>query len=110
VAESPAGWRRYEPVGSMLAAMAHPLRVAVLLHLDDHGPCDVSCLQEALSVEQSALSHQLRVLRRAGLVRSQPAGRRRIYQLDDHHVAHIVRDAAAHVGCLQTTPGPHHHP
>jgi len=90
----------YRPVAGLLSAMAHPLRVAVLLHLDDHGPCDVSCLQEALGVEQSALSHQLRVLRKASLVHAEARGRRRIYSVADEHVAHIVRDAAAHVGCL----------
>jgi DNA-binding transcriptional ArsR family regulator len=87
------------PVAALLSAMAHPVRVAVLLHLDAHGPCDVSCLCEALSVEQSALSHQLAVLRKADLVRSAQRGRRRVYGLADAHVGHILRDAAAHVGC-----------
>lgn len=86
-------------VAALLGAMAHPVRVSVLLHLDAHGPCDVSCLQETLGVEQSALSHQLAVLRRADLVRAESEGRRRVYRIADAHVGHIVRDAAAHVGC-----------
>ena len=92
----------YAPVANLLSAMAHPVRVAALLHLEEHGPTDVSDLVEVLGVEQSALSHQLRVLRKAGLVVATAEGRRRLYRVADHHVAHIVRDAAAHAGCGTT--------
>lgn len=86
-------------VARLLGAMAHPVRIGVLLHLDAHGPCDVACLQGSLGVEQSALSHQLRVLRQADLVRAERKGRRRIYRVADQHVARIVRDAAEHLAC-----------
>lgn len=88
-----------EALARLLGAMAHPLRVGVLLHLEAHGPCDVACLQEALDAEQSALSHQLRVLRRAQLVVAEPQGRRRLYRVADAHIARIVRDAADHLAC-----------
>ncbi|MEC9378551.1 MAG: metalloregulator ArsR/SmtB family transcription factor, partial [Candidatus Latescibacterota bacterium] len=53
-------------------------------------------LQDLTRTEQSALSHQLRVLRDAGLVRTTRDGRKVIYHLQDEHVAHIVEDALIH--------------
>lgn len=87
-----------EPVVSFFAALAHPLRLQVLLLLDARGEASVGELQEACAVEQSALSHQLATLRRAHLVATERSGRKVVYRLADHHVAHIVRDAVAHVG------------
>jgi len=88
----------------LFAAMGHPIRVAVLVHLDHHGPCDVSCLCHDLGVEQSALSHQLRRLRKEGLVAVTQDGRRRVYALADEHVTAIVRQAADHLGCSIGAP------
>jgi len=76
--------------------MAHPVRVRVLLALSRLGPQAVGELQSLLGVEQSALSHQLRTLRDAHLVVGERAGKRVIYRLTDHHVAHIVEDALTH--------------
>jgi DNA-binding transcriptional ArsR family regulator len=42
------------------------------------------------------MSHQLRTLRDAGLVRSERRGKHVFDELCDHHVAHIVKDAIAH--------------
>jgi len=43
------------------------------------------------------MSHHLRVLRDARLVRTERRGKHVIYRLHDHHVAHIVEDAISHV-------------
>ena len=81
----------------LLSATAHPVRLAVLLSLDRDGPQSVGELRERVHMEQSALSHQLRVLRDARLVRGERQGKQVIYELVDHHVAHIVGDALSHV-------------
>ena len=47
-------------------------------------------------MEQSAMSHQLRALREARLVRSTRRGKRVLYELHDHHVARIIEDALFH--------------
>ncbi|MBX2798817.1 MAG: metalloregulator ArsR/SmtB family transcription factor [Myxococcales bacterium] len=86
-----------ERTAQWLAVLAHPVRLAVLCALDASGPLTAGALQEQLGIEASALSHHLRPMRRARLVRVRPEGRHRIYALDDHHVAHIVRDAMRHV-------------
>lgn len=86
-----------EATVALFGAVAHPVRLEVLLALGRLGPRSVSQLQALLDIEQSALSHQLKVLREARLVRADRRGKRVFYRLDDHHVAHIVEDALVHV-------------
>jgi len=81
----------------LLAVAAHPVRLRVLIALDRRGPLSAGELQAIAGVEQSAMSHQLHKLRAARLVDAERRGRRMIYRLHDHHVAHIVRDALLHV-------------
>jgi len=80
----------------LLAAVAHPARLTVLLALSRRGPLSAGDLQHLAGLEQSAMSHQLRVLRDARLIRAERQGRQMIYALDDHHVAHIIEDALTH--------------
>lgn len=81
---------------ALLGAMAHEIRLQVLVALGRRGPQAVGQLQVLLGVEQSALSHQLRTLREAGLVVGERDGKQVIYRLDDDHVAHVVEDTLAH--------------
>jgi DNA-binding transcriptional ArsR family regulator len=64
-----------------LAVCADPTRQAVLTALR-HGPRSVGEIAQGLPVSQSAVSQHLRVLREAGLVRSEAAGTRRLYSVD----------------------------
>lgn len=79
----------------MFQAIAHADRLDVLLALSAAPQC-VSDLAEACKASPSAMSHQLRRLREAGLVRAERRGRRIEYALADRHVAKIVADAVAH--------------
>ncbi len=81
---------------TLLLAVAHPVRLRVLLELNRSAPLAVGELQERLEVEQSALSHQLRTLRDAHLIVGDRDGKRILYRLVDHHVAHIIADALSH--------------
>lgn len=87
---------RLEATVALFTAFAHPARLGVLLELDRHGPSTVGSLQACLGVEQSALSHQLRVLRDHHLVSATREGRHVVYALADEHVATILRDAWDH--------------
>jgi ArsR family transcriptional regulator len=86
-----------ERAAALLQVVGHPVRVHVLHALALSGPLTAGELQERVGVEASALSHHLRLLRDARLVRAEPRGRHRLYQLQDPHVAHIVGDALSHV-------------
>lgn len=82
---------------ALFGVLSHPIRLRVLALLSEHQPRTAGELQELVGLERTALSHQLRILREARLVCAERQGRRQLYQLADHHVAHIVRDAIAHV-------------
>lgn len=56
--------------------------------------CDIA---EALNMGQSAISHQLRVLRTARLVKFRKAGKEAFYSLDDDHVVKLIRQGLEHV-------------
>jgi DNA-binding transcriptional ArsR family regulator len=77
-------------------ALSTPSRVQILGCLLG-GPHSVSELMEALDMEQSAVSHQLRVLREHTLVSSERQGRRRVYALHDDHVVALLEGALRHV-------------
>ncbi len=85
----------------LFAVIANPIRLAVLVALQERGTLSAGEIQVAVGVESSALSHHLRQLRDAALVDVQPQGRHRLYALADHHVAHIVGDALSHVRCRE---------
>ena len=56
--------------------------------------CDISAL---LNMTQSAISHQLRVLKSAKLVKNRKDGKVVYYSLDDEHIKHIFDQGLAHV-------------
>lgn len=56
--------------------------------------CDIAAL---LNMNQSAISHQLRILKDARLVKNKRDGKVVYYSLDDEHVKHIFDQAMAHV-------------
>lgn len=73
----------------LFKALAHPARVRALEVLSD-APRSVSDLQPFVGIESSHLSHQLAVLRRAGLVTKRKDGSSVIYALADPLVADLL--------------------
>ena len=57
----------------------------------------VLAIAEALGMEQSTISHQLRVLRQNKLVRSRREGKQIYYTLDDDHVKKIIEMGIDHI-------------
>ncbi|WP_166905352.1 metalloregulator ArsR/SmtB family transcription factor [Mycobacterium sp. DL440] len=86
-----------DTAGELLRALAAPLRIAIVLQLQQSQRC-VHELVDALAVPQPLVSQHLRILKQAGVVASERAGREVLYRLVDHHLAHIVADAVAHAG------------
>lgn len=56
--------------------------------------CDIAAL---FSMTPSAISHQLRVLKSAKLVKNRKAGKIVYYSLDDEHIKHIFDQGLAHI-------------
>lgn len=87
-------------VAETMQALATPSRVRILARLYA-GPCSVGELSEALGMEGSAVSHQLRILRHLGLVVGEREGRRVFYGLHDEHVGLLMEEAMSHVEHLR---------
>jgi ArsR family transcriptional regulator, zinc-responsive transcriptional repressor len=79
----------------LLKALAHPMRLALVLLLADE-PRSVHELAERLDSPQPLVSQHLRILRAERLVSGDRSGREVIYRLEDEHVGHIARDANDH--------------
>ena len=70
------------------------VRILDALARDELPVCD---LAEMLGVTQSAVSHQLRLLRHARLVKFRRDGQHIYYTLDDHHIVKLFEQGLQHV-------------
>ena len=87
-------------VAETLQALATPSRLLILSRLRQE-PLSVTDLAEAVGMEQSAVSHQLRLLRSLGLVTGNRSGRSVVYSLYDNHVAQLLDEAVYHIEHLR---------
>ncbi|MCW2558655.1 MAG: transcriptional regulator, ArsR family [Mycobacterium sp.] len=86
-----------DTAGDLLRALAAPVRIAIVLQLHE-ASCCVHELVDALAVPQPLVSQHLRILKTAGVVAGERAGREVYYRLVDHHLCEIVLAAVAHAG------------
>jgi DNA-binding transcriptional ArsR family regulator len=82
-------------VAETMQALAAPSRLLMLARLR-RGPCAVTTLAADVGMAQSAVSHQLRLLRHLGLVTASRQGKTTIYALYDEHVAMLLDEAVYH--------------
>lgn len=78
------------------SALGDPTRVRILDALS-HGELCVCDLAAVLRLSQSAVSHQLRLLRGLRLVKPRREGRVVFYSLDDQHIIAIFKQTLQHV-------------
>ena len=83
-------------LADIFRALGDPTRVRILDVLS-HGELCVCDLAAVLSLSQSAVSHQLRLLRGLRLVRARRDGRMVFYALDDRHVTDLLGEGLKHV-------------
>ncbi len=84
-------------LAALFGALGDPTRVRLLAALATGALC-VCDLAAALGMTQSAVSHQLRLLRTLGLVRARREGKLVWYALDDDHVRALLAIGAEHIG------------
>lgn len=70
------------------------IKIIYLLLKSELCVCDIA---EILSMSQSAISHQLRTLRDAKLVKYRKEGKTVYYSLDDEHVENVITQGYSHV-------------
>lgn len=71
-------------------------RIKILYALSERELC-VCDISELIGVSQTAISHQLRVLKGAKLVKYRREGKNVFYSLDDDHVRSIISQGMEHV-------------
>ncbi len=72
-------------------------RIRILFALFEEERC-VSDIAQALAITQSAISHQLKILKQSKLVKSRRDGKQIYYALSDDHVRSIIGQGLEHVG------------
>lgn len=84
----------HQAKAELFRTLGHPVRIRILELLQD-GPRPVRELLDEIDVEQSNLSQQLAVLRRAGIVVSTRDGAAVLYSLGTSDVASLLQAARA---------------
>src|SRR5688572_15577439 len=85
-----------QALADTFSALGDPTRVRILDALS-HGELCVCDLAAVLRLSQSAVSHQLRLLRGQRLVRPRREGRMVFYALDDQHIMALFKQTLQHV-------------
>lgn len=85
-----------EGVALLFKVLGDHTRIRILSALY-HAELCVCDLTSILGMNQSAVSHQLRVLRDAKIVKSRKKGKNVLYSLDDAHVSGLITMASEHV-------------
>lgn len=58
---------------------------------------NVTEISELLNINQSAISHQLRILKNSKLIKNRRDGKSIYYSLDDDHIYNIIKQGIEHV-------------
>ena len=85
-----------EKLADFYKIMGDQTRLKILTALEAGELC-VSDLAELVSMSRSAVSHQLRALKAAKLVKNRKDGKTVYYSLDDEHIHSIIKVAVAHI-------------
>ena len=83
-------------VAETFRILGNPTRVRILDALGSGELC-VNNLASRIGLSESAVSHQLRLLRSLRLVRVRRQGRLAFYAVDDHHILELFAQARTHV-------------
>lgn len=86
----------FEELAQLYKMFADSSRVKILVALTQSEMC-VGEISEFLSITQSAVSHQLRILKTSNLVKSRRNGKTVIYSLADEHIKSIIDCGMEHI-------------
>ncbi|MNJ31568.1 HTH-type transcriptional repressor CzrA [compost metagenome] len=85
-------------VSTTFKALADPTRIRILYLLSEE-ECAVSHIAEILELSQSAVSHQLSLLRNLRFVKYRREANTLYYSCDDDHVISLLKQAINHIDC-----------
>ncbi|MDY4611427.1 MAG: metalloregulator ArsR/SmtB family transcription factor [Sphaerochaetaceae bacterium] len=82
-------------IAGFFKVFGDPTRLKILFLLEG-GELPVNAIVDALGMQQSAISQQLKLLKASRLVRWRKEGRNIYYRLDDDHIARILSLGTEH--------------
>lgn len=88
---------RYASFDHFFTILGNKQRMRVLQFLAEEGPKSVSAIAKALGIEQSAVSHGLRLLLRCHFVTVKREGKARIYAINKDTVEPLLKQINRHV-------------
>lgn len=86
----------FNKVGTFFKIIGDDTRLRILYALDNNEMC-VCDIANLLNMTKSSISHQLKLLKDNGLVKSRKCGKEVYYMLDDLHVSSVIEVATSHV-------------
>ncbi|MBP9521183.1 MAG: metalloregulator ArsR/SmtB family transcription factor [Enterococcus aquimarinus] len=84
-----------EKVSRIFKLLSDVTRLKILLTLEQ-GERNVTSIAEVVQMEQSAVSHQLKLLKDNRMVKARREGKTVFYRLDDQHVFDILEETLEH--------------
>ena len=84
-------------LADLFKTLGDPTRIKILSLLTQTEEMRVYDIADSLTMGQSAISHQLRVLRSARLVKFRRDGKEVLYSIDDDHVMKLLGQGLEHV-------------
>ena len=80
-----------ERAATMLKAISHPTRLAILGHLGEGNRLTVTEIHQLLDIEQSTASHHLGILKDKGVLASVRQGKNTLYYLKRNNLSELVK-------------------
>ena len=85
-----------DSLAKLFKVFGDPTRIRILFVLFETEVC-VCDLARALNMTQSAVSHQLRILKQSRLVKNRRVGKSMFYSLADDHVRTMIAQGREHI-------------
>ena len=80
-----------ERATSMIKAISHPMRLAILAHLGEKKQLSVTEIHNLLKIEQSTASHHLGILKDKGILASERKGKNTLYSLKRKNLTTLIK-------------------
>ena len=92
----PINKEKIQSISKVFKVISDPTRLSILFLLQKE-ELSVGNIVLALDMEQSAISHQLKILKDSRLVKTRREGKSMVYSLDDLHVFSILEQVLTHI-------------
>jgi DNA-binding transcriptional ArsR family regulator len=80
-----------DKAATMIKAISHPMRLAILGYLGESKELSVSEIHKLLQIEQSTASHHLGILKDKGILASTRKGKNTLYYLKRKNLSKLVQ-------------------